>query len=215
MKKKNRKKQTAPLPRADHQIPISRVRPLRLTGPRYHLKHAREYPLLGCWIMADWKESGITPVIVACTQAPETVLFASFLVDLYCLGVKDCLARTDVPLKRFMRDLPELCNGAPEECRAEFAHEVVYGAIEYAAHYGFKPHPDFTHELVEQVLEPQEKYPRKHQVKFGKDGQPFYVAGPYEDEREARRVVDTLTRTAGEGNFNYSIGFGGEEFFEG
>lgn len=46
---KKHKKDKKPRPlKINQQIPISRIRPLKMVGPRYYLQHAREYPILGC-----------------------------------------------------------------------------------------------------------------------------------------------------------------------
>ena len=95
MPKKHKKDQRPLKPGVDSQIPISRVRPIKILGPRYYLQHAREYPILGCWIMSDWKKEGITPVVVARQPGPDKVIFAVCLVDLYCLGVKDAYTVAD------------------------------------------------------------------------------------------------------------------------
>ncbi len=211
-KKKNDKKPR--LPKVNQQIPISRIRPVKMIGPRHYLQHAREYPILGCWVMEGWQESGITPVIVAREQAPDKILFGVCLVDIYCLGIKDAYANADISLSKFERELPGMCNGEPEKCSVELAHEIIYGAMEYAARYGFQPHLDFTAQLVDQVLDPSETHPRKHGVEFGKDGKPFFVSGPYDDERKINSVINTLMRTAGEGNFHYLAGFGPPDDFD-
>ena len=78
------------------------------------------------------------------------------------------------------------------------AHEIVYGGIEYAAQFGFRPHRDFK--LSQRVLDPPEAHPRAGTVEFGKDGKPFYISGPY-DNPDA--IVRQLSRTAGEGNFHF------------
>ncbi len=58
------------------------------------------------------------------------------------------------------------------------------------------------------MLDPPDAHPRVDHVLFGKDGKPFYVSGPYDDERKISFVINTLTRTCGEGNFDYLVGFG-------
>ncbi|KAF0108731.1 MAG: hypothetical protein FD146_617 [Anaerolineaceae bacterium] len=209
----SKKKEKPRLPKVNQQIPLARVRPIKFTGPRYHLERAQEYPIIGCWIMADWKESGITPVIIAREQAPDKVLFANYLVDLYCLGIKDVFTKTDISRKAFERSLSAMCNDVPKECTIEFAHELVYGALEFAEKYGFKPPPDFTKELADHVLDAPDAHPRKGNINFGKKGKPIFVAGPYDDERKINQVINTLMRTAGEGNFDYVIGMGDADFF--
>ena len=102
----------------------------------------------------------------------------------------------------------------PQTISVELAHEIVYGALEFAQKYGFEPHPDFTRLHADQVLDPPERHPRTHGVQFGQDGKPLYVSGPYEDERKIRRILHTLERTAGEGNFHYVIGFNEGDLFD-
>ncbi len=208
-KKAKKDKKSRPQPKPNWQIPNSMIRKITLYGPRYYLQHAREYPILGCWIMAGWFEAGITSVVVAREMAPDKVLFAHCIVDLTCLGVKVAHARTDISLSQFMRTLPELCNQRPEKCSPELAHEVIYGAIEYAERYGFNPHPDFKIQLVDLVLDPPDAHPRVDNVAFGKDGKPFYVSGPYDDDRKSQSVINTLMRTAGQGNFDYILAMDG------
>jgi len=190
------------------QIHISQIRPIRLSAANEARQHARDYPILGCWLHTGWQESGITPVIIARKQTDEKVLYGVCMVDLYCLGVKDAIAREDISLKAFLRDLPKLCSGEPLECSVELAHEIVHGAIEFAARYGFQPHPDFSRLHVDQIFDPPEAHPRTHQVEFGKDGKPLYIAGPYDDERKVHEVLNKLRRNAGEGNYDYIVPIG-------
>jgi hypothetical protein len=205
-KKKDRKPR--PLPKPNRQIPNSLIRPMTAIGQNL-LLNAREYPLYGCWIMAGWKESGITPIVVAREQEPDRLMFGIYEVDLYCLGIKDAFTKVDYSLNRFKRDLPKFCAGDPEQCSIELAHEIIYGALEYAERLGFQPHPDFKRQLADRMLAPPDAYSRTNQVAFGKDGRPLFVAGPYDDERKCRSVINMLRDTCGEGKFDYIIGLDG------
>lgn len=212
---KKRKKDKKPRRRKiNTQIPISKVRKITFDNPLDALQHARQYPIFGCWIMQGWQESGIAPVIIARQQEDDRILFASYLVDLYCLGIKDVTVNANMPRKRFERSLPELCMLEPEAISVELAHEIVYGALEYARKYGFEPHPDFARLHADRVLDPPEAHAPTHKVQFGQDSKPLFVAGPYDDERKIKRILQTLERTAGEGNFNYVISFGDADFLE-
>ena len=209
MSKKQKKDKKPRAPKINWQTPHSRIRPIQILGPRHYLQHAREYPIMGCWVMDGWdEEGGITPVVIARQQDPDKVIFAVCLVDIYCLGIKDAYANADISLAKFQRELPKMCSQKPKACSVELAHEIVYGGKEYAARYGFQPHRDFTAQMCDKVLDPPEAHPRSHNVTFGKDGKPFYISGPYDDERRINAVINTLMRTAGEGNFDYLIGVG-------
>ncbi len=208
-KSKRKKKQKKRLvPKGHYDRPRSQIRPIQLRGPRYYLKHAREYPILGCWKYARLEEDGMGAVVVARKQSEDRVIFGVCLLDLWCLGVKDAFGNADFSLKKFQRNLAAFCNGDPEPCSVEYAHELIYGAIEFAERYGFKPHPDFTRQMVDHVLDPPDAHPRTHNIEFGKDGKPFFVAGPHDDERRCRQIIATLERTAGKGNYDYVIPLG-------
>ena len=207
-KKTAKDKKSRPLPKANRQIPISLVRQAALIEPGQPLLHARDYPIYGCWIMAGWKDSGITPVVVAREQEPDRIMFGVYLVDTYCLGIKNVYTRTDYSLNRFERELPRLCSESPEKCSVELAHEVIYGGLEYAAKLGFEPHPDYYRQHADLMLDPPDAHPRIDGVAFGKDGKPLYISGPHDSELKSKSVIKTLERTCGVGNFNYLVGLG-------
>jgi hypothetical protein len=174
------------------------------------IRAARSYPLLGCWAQRGWQDAGIAAVIVARRQPDGLITFGSYVVDYYCLGVKNAMVHTNVSDGRFMNEiLPQLTQGAPVKIEAAVAHELIYGSVEYAARWGFRPHSDFK--LAQLVLDPADQYPPTGKVAFGKDGKPFYVSGPY-DQPEA--VVRQLARTAGEGNFDYLVFAGPPDSFD-
>jgi hypothetical protein len=208
--KKSKNKKNLPPPMANRQIPISQLRKVTEILVAPELLRAREFPILGCWIMAGWQESGITPVIVAREQAPGQVMFACYMVDLYCLGIKDAFTRTNYTMNRFERELPRFCAGNPEKCSVELAHEVVYGSLEFAQGLGFEPHPDFIRQKADLMLDPPDAHPRVDNVVFGKDGKPFYVSGPYDDDIKINRVLSALKRSIGEGNFDFLTDISGQ-----
>jgi hypothetical protein len=182
---------------------MPRPKPITWRGPRYFIAHAREYPIFGSWIMEGWRESGLTPVVIARQQSPDKVIFANYMVDFYCLGVKDAFCNADFSMKRFERILAQLCSGKPEDCAIDLAHELVYGAVDFARRFGFDPHPDFKQASM--VLDPPETYPSSGELEFGRDGKPFFVAGPYDN---AEAIVAKLERTAGKGNYDYMMMLG-------
>jgi len=208
-KNKKDKRSPRPLPRRNQQIPNSQIRPFGSIGISPYLLKAREYPLHGCWIMANWQEMGITPVVVARKQDNGRILFGMYMVDFYCLGVKDAYTRTDYSLNRFERELPKLCIEQPAPCTAELAHELIYGALEYAHKLGFEPHADFYQQKADLVLDPPDAHPRVNKLKFGKDGKPFYISGPYDSQMKIQAILSTLRRTCGDGNFEFLAEIGG------
>ena len=213
-KKRKRKNKKQRIAKVHYQTPVSKIRPVKIKGPRYYLKNARDYPILGCWVYAQWETSGIAPVIIARKQSEDRVIFGVCMIDLWCLGIKDAYANADISLSTFQKNLPRMCSNEPQECSVEFAHELIYGAMDFAKGHGFSPHRDFKRQMVDKVLDPPDMHPRTHNIEFGKDGKPFYFHGPNDDEAMQMRVMRTLERTAGPGNFDYVIGSGPPDFFD-
>ncbi len=163
------------------------------------IQQAHGSPLLGCWSQPGWDQSGLAVVVVARRQPDGLVVFGTFLVDYYCLGVKTAYWNVDVPRSQFINEyLPGMLMGEPLEISSDLAHELIYGSIEFAARWGFRPDADFK--LAQQVLDPPEAHARSGQVQFGKDGKPFYVSGPHDN---VKAIMRQLTRTAGEDNFDF------------
>jgi len=107
----------------------------------------------------------------------------------------------NVPPEQFHHQIvPKLIGsaGEPMSISVELAHEIIYGGIEYAKRWGFRPHRDF--ELCQRILDPADAHPRSGQVTFGRNGKPFYISGPYDD---VDAIVRKLERTAGPGNFDF------------
>ena len=74
----------------------------------------------------------------------------------------------------------------------------MHGAIAYASTFGFTPHPDFA--ATAPFLGPD---PGHCPIRFGRQGQPFYVSGPRDNPRQ---VIAALEATAGPGNYHYIAG---------
>lgn len=205
MKRSDRKKQQKALKRRKR---IRKERAPKPISPRQYLHHARNYPIEGCWTQKGWEQSGLAVVVVARRQPNGNIAFGCYLVDYYCLGIKDAYCNADIPPGIFHRQyLPKMLSGSPVEISPALAHELIYGSIEYAARFGFRPHRDF--DLARHILDTPETHPRSGTVEFGKNGKPFYISGPYDNPDP---IIRQLIRTAGEGNFNFLIPINGLPF---
>jgi hypothetical protein len=176
--------------------------------------------VFGCWVSPgwsigltvhghpDWRDSddtadfpgGIAAVLVARRHRTNRVSVCGYLVDTYCLGVKDALG----PRVMSDRDLPTFVHvyfdgfepaGRPVRAPLELARHLVYGGVAAARRLGFEPHDDFS--AAAEHLGP---WTENSSITFGKHGAPFYVAGPYD---HAGAVIATLTETVGEDNFTF------------
>jgi hypothetical protein len=185
----------------------------------------REAPVAGCWTTGHWSdnlgvtghpdwpglpagesesgESGLVGVLMA-RDTGSTVVACGFLVDVFCLGVKN----TNGPKTMDRRKLPDFTrtffsawpSQSPVAAPLELARHIVFGAVEYARGLGFEPHPDFARGAA--LLGDWEK--GSSDIIFGRDGKPFYINGPRDD---TYGTLAKLRQTAGDGRFDYLIQF--------
>jgi hypothetical protein len=122
------------------------------------------------------------------------------LVDTYCLGVKNAFGpkiMTGEEFRSFFRRYFSSYDAPPIEVAMELLQSLVLGAVEYADSLGLSPHPDFA--AVRPTLG---AWNGPSPIRFGKDGQPFYIQGPDDD---VYRIMQTLRRHLGDGGFGATI----------
>ena len=168
------------------------------------LRVASNYPFEGCWVQDGWDEHGLAVLVIARRSPKDRLYFASYLIDYYCLGLKDTFFNIDISQDKFRDVLRDVMPSGPvKEISPDLAHEIIYGGIEYAAQFGFRPHPDYR--MTRHFLDPEDAHPRTGTVSFGHEGKPLYIAGPHDDQEA---IMRQLERTAGAGNFDFVIGAG-------
>lgn len=207
MKKKGqRKKQEKALKKRTERKHVYREpRPAVPMTELRHIHQARSYPIEGCWIRRDWETTGLAVIVIARRQPNGNLVFGNYLVDLYCLGLKDTFYNANIPPGQFHQAyLGRVFHDAPPlDISPALAHEIIYGSIEYAAQFGFRPHRDFK--LSQSILDPPDLHPRSGTVTFGKDGKPFFVAGPHDN---VAAIMRRLAQAGGEGSYDYLVPFG-------
>lgn len=141
--------------------------------------------------------SGLVTVLVARRAGEGEAAVCGYLVDVYCLGVKNAWG----PRRTSRRDLAacvEECFAAypapPLPAPLELARQIVYGAVDYAVGLGFAPHPDFA--LAAGHLG---GWTGPGLIGFGRAGRPMFVQGSQDDAGEILRVLD---RTVGRGQYD-------------
>lgn len=179
---------------------------------------AAEPPVVGCWVSPGWREGleapadwpdtkvadgvghGLVSVLVARQHRRGKVSVTGYLVDVYCLGVKDVLGpevMDDNDLRAYVRTYFLVYQTPALAVPIEMARELVWGAVAYARDLGFEPHPDF-----EQVAGQLGSWEPTGVVRFGRGGRPYFVQGVRDN---AMRILATLERSVGEGNFHYLV----------
>ena len=192
----------------------------RASTPERVLPVPGDRALAGCWVNPGWSAdlglddapewamgdagtgsdgtAGLVTVVVGRAERRGRVTLCSFLVDVFCLGVKNTVGPqtlSDGKVRDRLYDLYGGYDDPPRSAPLDLARHLVHGAVGYARALGFEPHKEFAH--VVPYLGPA---PDACRIRFGKDGLPFYISGPHDDPRA---VLGTLERTVGSGNYHY------------
>jgi hypothetical protein len=131
----------------------------------------------------------------------------SYLVDYWCLGVKDAISPRQMDRNKYQQFLHHAYGTFPEgyeEITLQQAQDIVFGSIEYAAALGLKPHPDFI-----PAKDHLGEWNDKTELEFGRDGKPFFMAGPYDN---VNMIMRTLTQTVGANNFDFMTPLDGNDY---
>jgi len=181
---------------------------------------AAEPKLAGCWVSPGWSQGlivqghpewpdlevadeealGLVSLLVTRQVRDGRVRLCGWLVDVYCLGVKDVVGPRVMDERRtadFRSSFFAAYQARPIEAPLELAQQLVFGAVEYARSLGFEPARGFaaTTDLLGPRVGPIA-------IRFGRDGKPFFVQGPHDN---ADAILRTLERSVGPGNFHYLV----------
>ncbi|MDA3614768.1 hypothetical protein [Polluticaenibacter yanchengensis] len=171
-------------------------------SPESYIKaRARKLPLGTSYISSDWKESGLANILITRKHVNGNVTVGAYLVDLYCLGVKQCYYFFNLSPHQFDDILTE----GDVAIDYNTVHNILYGAVEYAEELGFKPAKDWS--IAEFILEPDDDNVPLVDIEFGRDGKPFFVPGPGDQQYKIMDILNTLVKNVGIGNFYFDDSF--------
>jgi hypothetical protein len=154
-------------------------------------------PEPGCWISPGWSH-GLR--IDERPGWPADEGSHSFLVDPWCLGVKNTIPRRSMSTRRFAAHRAEIFapwRGGGISVPIDLARHLVLGAVDYARQLGFEPDPDF--DAVAPVLG---QLDGRCGIEFGRDGKPFYTNGPHDD---AQAVLRMLELAVGPDGYHFTV----------
>jgi hypothetical protein len=147
---------------------------------------------------------GVASVLVASPQGHNRLSMCGYLVDTWCLGVKNALGPKRMSTRDFeayRRHYFEPWGSSGIAIPVELARHLVLGAVEYARRLGFAPHRD-----LRRARAALGDWEGPSAIAFGHDGTPDYRSGPYDDPE---RVLATLDRTVGRGRYRFTAELGG------
>lgn len=160
-----------------------------------------KYPIHECLIPTNLFASGLGEVIVARRVSSDTIAMGSFVIDVFCLGVKDAMFKVlaEFEYEDIRARFVEGTGRTFEKLHHTCAKKLVDGVVAYAKDLGFSPHPDYNN--VKNIFGDIDASVCPVSYTYGKEGKPFYMNGPYESEAKIKKIIATLQKKCGEGGF--------------
>ena len=165
------------------------------------IKKAKQFPIYECLANGDWQGKGLAHILLSRKQPNNELIIGVFLVDIYCLGIKNTFCNGNISLEEYEKLKFRMSQESSFiTCDPGLANRIIYGAVEYARKLGFEPQKDFK--LSSFILDEPSDADLLFDVEFGKDGKPLYIAGPNDN---VKHVMKQLSKNVGEGNFHYLL----------
>jgi hypothetical protein len=160
-------------------------------------------PLHECLIPKVLYDQGIGNVVISRKMPNGDIAAGFFLVDIYCLGVKNCFFAV-IPPGAYAQRIDRLVKeeGA-EHADPACTVKLIQEAVSYAEGLGFHPHRDYL--TTRGIFGSIDPTTCSKEFEFGKDGKPFYISGPNETMADSERIVDILKKKLGPGRFDYMV----------
>jgi hypothetical protein len=164
-------------------------------NPLIRLAAAATWPIAAAWMPENLWDAGIGQLILARRTPDGRLACAAFLVDVYCLGVKNAFWKimTESEYDDLLKRGDQV--GQLQKVAPEYLAKLVEDAVQYAQALGIPPHPDYGHARL--LLAGIDPSLCPDTFEFGKDGKPFYVRGPHESLAKAKVIADRIQMAGG------------------
>lgn len=155
------------------------------------------FPIQECKVLKNLKEIGISPVYVVRELNKSSYVLISYLVDFWCLGVKDTIIKFGVSKKDLIRIYsmsPGLVSVSYEDARS-----LILGAIDFAKAIDIAPHSSWNG-IPSSFIEAHLAYEKNFSC--GREGMHYYISNPQDHERyNVKEIVSKVSKA----NDNYTI----------
>jgi hypothetical protein len=160
-------------------------------------------PVHECLMPAGLFDLGMGSVIISRKMPNGEIGFGVFLIDVFCLGVKDAFfsVRPQGEYESVIEEIRAREGLKPVEPAC--AVKLIENAEAYARGLGLNPQRDYA--FAKRIFGILNAAACPRDFTFGKDGKPLYVAGPHETEADSQRIMDILTKKLGPDGFHYML----------
>jgi hypothetical protein len=160
---------------------------------------AAHAPIQYCFLTEAVFDLGMGTLVLARGATPRHVAFSSFLIDVFCLGVKDVMFES-VESEVFGMFMDATDAGSPLiPVDPSYARKLLCDLVAWSQSIGFAPHRDFA--AVERIFGDVSVDASDAVFQFGRDGKPVYIPGPNDTAPLIRRRIEQLRKCLGDDGF--------------
>lgn len=136
-----------------------------------------KFPIYECKALKNWEEVGLSPVFVSRELTKNSYVFICYLVDFWCLGIKDTTCKYGIS----KNELAQIYNKCDDLVTISYqdARSMILGALDFANAIDIAPHASWNG-LPSSFIEAHLKFEKK--FSFGQEGKHHYVSGPSDYE---------------------------------
>lgn len=197
MARNEHKRQQKLLKKKQRSNQLAKLRNSRLntSNRQIILAAAERAPWIGCYLGG---QSGMRTVF-AIRQSRNGAVASVFLIDTYCLGIKDAFFIKDFDMESFRSRNAEadMTTVSPEH-----ALKLIFDATAYAKNIGFEPSSETG--LCKLIFGNVDPTTCTEEFVFGRNGKPTYINGPNDSPEKQRSILATLEKL-GQGNFDFIL----------
>ncbi|MDE5875491.1 MAG: hypothetical protein K2H15_07565, partial [Muribaculaceae bacterium] len=139
---------------------------VRISPEKFLKEKANKLPIYKCLISKDYEKGGEAMTVIARERGNGKLCVGCFLVDTWCLGVKDAFGNVNMEKEEFSERFSQ--TPSLEETNYDFVHNLIYGAIEFAEEADIDPDRSFN-TWGNILAEDTDDIPLM-EMDFGKDG---------------------------------------------
>jgi len=165
---------------------------------------ARQLSIYKCYKLENNIDDRELAILVIRQHPQGTFTYAGYMIDRWCLGIKDSMWQFSIDKEDLQADLALWSHHPMSLTEIDYveAHNWVYGALAFAEEAGIKPCKDF--QLTQFILAPDDDEVELREYDFGHDGK-YCLA--VKDNLEASKYIPILDKNLGKGQYSVQIGF--------
>ena len=158
-------------------------------------------PVRHCVLTESVFDIGMGTLVLARGATRHHVALSSFLIDVFCLGIKDVMFES-VESEVFEMYMDATDAGSPlVSADPSYARKLLRDLAAWSQSIGFAPHRDFA--AVERIFGDVSADASDAVFQFGRAGKPVYIPGPNDTAPLVRRRIEHLRKYLGDDGFGF------------